>query len=302
MDGSYETYVYSIVRFVPNPMSGERVNMAVIVGNDETGEWSMETVPLPTRAKHITKDSGFADKAHREIERLEERLEKYMVGESDFPGPHSPSSEWLRYLHDEKRNSITFTAPTTTLATSVEDAVEDLYSDYIVEPPRRDVGGPNVASARKSVRDAYRAEGLEAHEDYNEHVFVHFTDESEDFGRTFDFGVMNGRTQQLVQAWNFSKKDQEELITDVDAWAWWISQIRQENTVAIFDGHEAELPTDVDFNVVGIPPSDDRPSHAWEKAQMLAEQLRVRFVPRGQAERIAQAAKQRLQNGQVNSN
>ena len=44
-------YVYSVVRYVPNPASGEFVNVGAIAGNDETGDWSLRTAGSRRRAR-----------------------------------------------------------------------------------------------------------------------------------------------------------------------------------------------------------------------------------------------------------
>jgi hypothetical protein len=43
-------YVYSVVRYVPNPASGEFVNIGVIAGSDETGDWSLRQAGNQRRA------------------------------------------------------------------------------------------------------------------------------------------------------------------------------------------------------------------------------------------------------------
>ena len=44
-------YIYSVLRFVPNPASGEFVNIGAIVGSDENGEWELRTVENAKRAR-----------------------------------------------------------------------------------------------------------------------------------------------------------------------------------------------------------------------------------------------------------
>ena len=50
-------FLYSIIRFVPNPATGERVNLGVVVGSDERNEWAIRRVHDLRRARHLD-DAG----------------------------------------------------------------------------------------------------------------------------------------------------------------------------------------------------------------------------------------------------
>ena len=46
-------YVYSLVRFVPDPARSEFVNLGAIVGSEEYSEWESRQVENPKRARDI---------------------------------------------------------------------------------------------------------------------------------------------------------------------------------------------------------------------------------------------------------
>ena len=54
-------YVYSTVRFVPNPARGEFVNIGAIIGSDDTREWELRTVDRYNRAAFLDDDGVFAN-------------------------------------------------------------------------------------------------------------------------------------------------------------------------------------------------------------------------------------------------
>lgn len=73
-------FVYSIVRFVPDPARGEFVSVGAIVGSEESSEWQYRQVENPARARALderqTLDAvwSFLDRVGRQIDDYERRL------------------------------------------------------------------------------------------------------------------------------------------------------------------------------------------------------------------------------------
>ena len=51
-------YLYSLIRFVPDPGAGEFVNVGAIVGAEETGDWQIRFVRNSDRAESIDRHGG----------------------------------------------------------------------------------------------------------------------------------------------------------------------------------------------------------------------------------------------------
>ena len=46
-------HVYSLIRYVPDPVRGEFINVGAIAGCDESSEWEIRQVANPARARRI---------------------------------------------------------------------------------------------------------------------------------------------------------------------------------------------------------------------------------------------------------
>ena len=50
-------YMYSVIRFVPDPIRGEFVNVGVLAGSDESSEWDLRMVESLKRAGDVDSDA-----------------------------------------------------------------------------------------------------------------------------------------------------------------------------------------------------------------------------------------------------
>ena len=48
-----ERYLYSAIRVVPNPASGEYINMGVIAGSDQSGDWAIRGLQDERRVRQF---------------------------------------------------------------------------------------------------------------------------------------------------------------------------------------------------------------------------------------------------------
>ena len=130
-------YKYSIVRFVPSPTRGERVNLGLIVGSDATSEWTMEIVGRKSRAAKLD-DARVMPMISAELERLQLRFPT----DDDAPLLDGPeiNEQWLSQIASQSQNVIQYSAPQVVLAEDVNAALGKLWDTFIVEsiPQKRD--------------------------------------------------------------------------------------------------------------------------------------------------------------------
>ena len=127
-------YCYSLIRFVPDPVRGEFVNVGAIVGSEESSEWGVRQVDNPLRARHLDERGtlpavfAFIDSVGREIDAYEEIIERGGTGGSDF----ALSEEWLTSLHRGHTNIVQLSEPLPVLAESLDEAVETIVFAQLI--------------------------------------------------------------------------------------------------------------------------------------------------------------------------
>jgi hypothetical protein len=272
-------YVYSVVRFVPDPGRGESMNLAVLAGSDESSEWELRRVDTLKRARALD-ERGILPDALANIERLARDVEDYAAAVDDDRRPRVDISEnWLASLASHSLNVVQFSAPLPLIADSIEVAVSMVASEFLVssEDVPTLVEAPSLRkhAALAAARQAFRAEGLRKGQHYAERVEV----VAGVHGReAFDFVVYNGKALQLVQAWSFRATAQEDLSRRVRAWAWALQGLRESGGAAIADTRNLGIDRDVSISAVCIPPVGSGPHAVWDEAVTAFQELRVTAI------------------------
>ncbi len=264
-------YTYSVVRFVPDPVRGEFVNVGVIVGSDESSEWQLRTIENTKRARGIDA-KGLLPVVWTFVDYIGRQLDAYTEA-VDAAQERTPaiSEDWLRRLSIESRNVVQLSQPTPIIADDVNDAFVILFEQFILEPETRRYSFQKKHSALAAVRRAYSASGLLRGLDFDEAAVVKGAFHSE----RFDFTVLNGRVVQLVQAWSFQVPAQEELLEKIKAWAWTVADIRRHGGEAQVSDRAIAVPETVDVSAVYVPPVVGAQSKALDEALSAFREIRV---------------------------
>lgn len=290
-------YIYSVVRFVPNPTRGECINLGLLLGSDETGEWSLELVPKKERARRIDEEQVLPS-AVEELERLAGILGR--VTESrDFlipPAEDLPdvTEAWLVELAHESRNVIQYSWPQPVLAESLSDAVEKLWPLLVVERQ----AGKRQAVTKQSIISRVKRSLLVKHvkSEYIRQPAMLVTRRSH---TPIDIAVHNGGAVHLTQCWSFQVQNKEQLLTDVKSWAWTIRDLRLNGGRVVGAGNPLDVRPNVPIGVVYAPPSDgDKPEMDEAINAFTDEQVGATHVEWGDVERIADAAAACLGTGE----
>jgi hypothetical protein len=282
------TYQYSVLRFVPDPARGEFVNLAVIAGDDDLGDWELRGVSRYRRAKAIDEDDRLGA-ALDFVARLDDRISTQSLWPEGGPLVTDELNRWSV----EMQNIVQVTQPTPVVAQSAAEAVELLYERLIVDPEAREYGEKKFRAVQ-STREAYRE-----HEVPDTAIARWASVRVGPYNAPFDFAVHNGQAVQLVQCWSFQQTGQAELAEQVKSWAWVVHELRKVNGSVLGRGEAEARPVDsgVEVASVYIPPRSEDSSEAYDEAMAAFEEVNVLAVPVSEAGELGSRAAAYLGGG-----
>lgn len=263
-------YVYSLVRCVPDPATGEFVNVGAIAGNPETGDWSVRQV---SNERHVRKLAGATELSavHDFLARVGieiDSMQALMLRDS----ADLLSESWLQSLYYDHRNVVQLTPPVPILADSAEDALDVLFGRQIINPvtqPReRAVTKHSVLHViRLSYFNARIAPDLvhrKAELFVGDHVHT-----------TLDYAVANGTTVQISQGWSFQGAQVDAVSEQVKAWAYALAGLREgiDSRLVNIDESVAGVAAAVDLQVVVAPPITPEQEQVYQEAQQVFSKL-----------------------------
>ena len=109
-------YVYSLIRFVPEPTNGEFVVLGAVAGSEEAADWQLRQVSNPVRARSLDR-RGTLDLAWAFIDGIGQELDRFEASTAELFEPEVPVSEqWLWDLHRRHRNIVQLSPPIPMLA------------------------------------------------------------------------------------------------------------------------------------------------------------------------------------------
>ena len=271
-------YFYSTIRFVPNPASGEFVNIGAIAGSDEVGEWEVRTVSNHARARKL----GAKGLSAAVFERLEEVEALCDDREPDEP---AMNRALLQKLYEESQNVLQFSEPTPIVAASAINALDIVFAHLVTDPERQRREYRTKKQVISAVLRAYNE-----HDWASRHVQRDALIRPIHYPLVFDFAVANGKAVQLAQTWSFEIPYAGELTEDIRAWAWAVGQLRATGAKMEREGESVEVPAGVDISVIYLPPKSDAGRQAWSEAEAAFAKLRVRPFKDTEVKQVADKA------------
>ncbi len=283
-------YIYSLIRFVPDPARGEFVNVGAIVGSEESSEWQVQQIENPKRARAIDANASlgavwsFIDRVGADVDNFE------AVTQSLFGPDVELTEDWLWRLHADHQNIVQLSAPVPMVAESADEALETVFELMVLDPAVRKYSFTKKHTALAALRRAYDefqiAKGRERRERVTLRTLHHEA--------LFDFAVTNGQAVQLTQAWSFQVPDQATLAEQVKAWAWTVREVLHTGGRVVTAEGEFDARTDVAVEVVYVPALPTRPAQAFVDAEHVFDELGVRAVSHDQAGDVARRARKLL--------
>jgi Protein of unknown function (DUF3037) len=283
-------YVYSVIRFVPDPVRGEFINVGLLVGSDESSEWQLRTLENLKRARAID-PKGILPLVWTFVDSIGRQLDTYTDAvEAGRPADIAISEKWLERLCYDSNNVVQLSEPAPISADNAEEALQRLFDRFVLEPETRRFSFQKKHTALAAIRRAYRDNGLIKGVDFDEVSLVKGGHHRE----RFDFVVVNGGVVQLAQAWSFQVPAQEELIENVKAWSWTVDDIRKHGGEAEVRDRKVSVPKDVQVAAVYVPPIQGATSHALEEALSAFQEIHVMASPTEGVARVGTSARERL--------
>jgi hypothetical protein len=271
-------YFYSTIRFVPNPATGEFVNIGAIAGSDAVGDWEVRTVSNHARARKLD-PRGLSAVVFERVEEIEA-----LCDEGDANAP-AMSRDVLRKLYEESQNIVQFSEPTPIVAASADDALDVVFTHLVIDPERQRRQYRTKKQVISAVLGAYNERDWAPG-----HVQRDALVRPTHYPLKFDFAVANGRTVQLAQTWSFEIPYAGELTDDIRAWAWAVNQLRHSGAKMDREGESVDVPADVDIAVVYLPPTSDAGKYAWDEAEASFGKLDVHVFKDTDVRKLADRA------------
>ncbi len=283
-------YIYSIIRFVPDPARGEFVNVGAIVGSDESSEWQVRQVENPARARALDQNSSLNAvwSFINELGVTTDDFEKSI--HSLFEADTKLSENWLWELHWNYQNIVQLSAPTPMVASSADDALERIFNLMILEPAKHQQTFINKHKALAALRGFYNTFSISKGTELQERVTLQTSHHTE----RFDFAVTNGRVVQIAQTWSFQIPDQNALAEQIKAWGWTVQEAQQGGGTISTPEKDLAVPADVNFEVVYVPELPNKPASAFKDAKHIFNQLDISATPYEQAHDVAKRARELL--------
>lgn len=280
-------YVYSLVRFVPDPARGEFVNIGTIAGSEESSEWQWRQIENPVRARAID-DRKSLEAVWAFLDRVGREMDDYERSQVSLFEPNVELSEaWLQQLYVAHRNVVQLTPPTPMVAASADEALDRVFDQMVLDPALHRHPFQKKYVALAAVRAAYRKHSVQKGVNLRERVAL----ETENHRERFDFAVTNGRTLQLAHTWSFQVPDQEQVAEQVKAWGWTVRDVQQGGgTVKLPDGSRFTVAKDVDLEVVYVAPAPGEEAPAVRDALNVFKALAIPHGPLDMADRVGERA------------
>ena len=285
-----ERYYYALVRCVPNPRTGEFVNIGAIAGNPETGDWSIRELGNEKRVRSLAEPEDIAA-AHEFMARV--GFEMDSNSDSMESGDAEPLTEqWLLELHYNYRNVVQLSKPVPIISDSADSALALIFEKFLidpVQPHRRLITKHRAVSALIAAYRRARIDPRHVKRGVDVIVGDHLT-------AKLDFAIGNGRAVQLSQGWSFQVTRTEEISTQVKSWAYALSRLRAGEDARVFEtrtgvgmGSSLVAP-DVDLEVVVVLPKTPEQERIYDEAQQVFQELNVSLRGIDNADEVATRA------------
>ena len=283
-------YVYSLVRFVPDPARGEFMNVGAIAGSEESSDWAVRQVGNVRRAQAFGQNDALS-MVWSFMEWVGDTIEEYQSSFESLFEPHEDiDEEWLERLYEDRRHVVQLSPPALMVAHTAEQALDRVFELMIYDRSEPRKRYQKKTEALAALRKAFIYHTLKKNRDYRERVVL----AADRHRERFDFVISNGRALQLTHSWSFQNPNQERLSSQIKSWGWTVRKTREVGGRVDLPDDSLEVASDVAVEVVYIPPSQGQDTRVLAEAQDVFSALDVRAVPLESAPSVAVRARKLL--------
>ncbi len=276
-------YVYSVLRFVPDPARGERVNLGLLVGSDDADEWLLRLIASNSKRARSIDDAHVLPRVWDILDDLGRTVDDYADGDLTV----RLSEQWLAELARNSLGVVQFTDPTPVVAESVPHVMDMLWPEFIVEPERRADARTNKHPVLAALRRAFKQRGLRLGHEYAERAVV----KGRRHHGAFDFVVANGEAKQLAQGFTLGAANADELYEKVKAWAWTVQDLRESDGGEVKIGERlVKVAPNVPVAAVYAPPPESTPKELLDEVFAAFRQVAAEPIEMERAEEVADRA------------
>jgi hypothetical protein len=260
---------YSVVRYVPDPIADERINVGVVV----FGEGMLRTkfIRRWSRLRGFGggEDTGFLRDFVRDIEHAQKTL---------LDGASQPwTAETLKRVSARWKNSIQLSEPRASLD-SPDDLLRDAARTFLRDEQPRQRGRDRRTAASigaQSVTAALRERGIAPGGLVKRKAAITGRVEP----HTFDLVVANGKPFFAAEGLSFESADPDSINAEIEALAWAVDDVKKELRA---------LPV----AILALPPR--RENAAYRRAEKVFTSLKANFVPESDVKKWAELMARRV--------
>lgn len=264
-------YVYSLVRCVPDPRTGEFVTVGAIAGDTSTGDWSIRQIQNERRVRKLAGANELGI-VHNFMARIGQTFDAQAELWDGVDGTgEALTEEWLWSLHHDLRNVVQLTPPLPIASDSAEMALDFVFRSMILDPVSRErtyVSRQKLFHGLLRAYDQFLPHGLvRQHADLYVGNHLH---------TKMDFAIGQTATYQLAQTWSFQVEEIGLASTQVKAWGYALRSLREgeEARIVSADGTVSEIESkDVNLQILVAPPETSAQSAVYEEAKEIFEDI-----------------------------
>jgi hypothetical protein len=252
-------YQYSVVRCVPEPRTGEFINVGAIAGSAEEGDWDARLVQSFRRAGRLcsAEQLGAASEFIAEVTQLFSEAE-----ESSYALPES----WLNEVWSEKRNVVQLSKPQIAVGANASEVLDFVFASQLIDLPKanRDFVSKSTLLTRlnRELKNQYLPPGQTTLE--RPALMVGHLRAPLDFAFGHDDHAV-----QITQAWSFQTGTVDDITTEGKAWGYVLQRL-QDGYKAHIEGHAKSIGLDGDVPVEVLL-AGPRTAHQQEVFEEAAE-------------------------------
>jgi hypothetical protein len=271
-----------MVRFVPNPASGEFVNVGAIAGGDDGGDWAVRQISNSARARALGPTASL-NALFAFLNDVGDRIDEFNARINSLEPPNFELSEsWLTDLSLRRRNIVQLSSPAPVDADSAEDALEVVFEHLINEPAVEHRGYATRLRVFSDLHRSYLRAGIRQ-DLLHERVRL----ASGPLQAPIDFAVANGKVYQLAHTWSFQIASLPEVSKEVKAWGYTVQALRNAGGEVIGRDGTTQIAANVDVEVLYAEPTTDAGQEVFAEAEQVFSDVNVRYRPLADARNLA---------------